>query len=84
MRPTFLAAVCILMLCNGLPGAARAQEYPWCVGSGDGLVDCSYSTYEQCQASASGRGGCFQNPRTLRYDGATAPPSSTRRRPRSR
>jgi hypothetical protein len=72
MRLTFvlLTALCIIMLGGGPPRAARAQEYPWCVGSGDGLVDCSYSTYEQCQATASGIGGCFQNPRASMSDQA--------------
>jgi hypothetical protein len=80
MRLTFLllTALCIIMLGGGPPGAARAQEYPWCVGSGDGLVDCSYSTYEQCQATASGIGGCFQNPRASRNNQATSSPSSLR------
>jgi hypothetical protein len=74
MRLTFVTTFCIAMLC----GAASAQDYPWCVGSGDGLVDCSYSTYEQCQESASGRGGCFQNPRAALNDGATDPAASTK------
>ncbi|MGJ4941208.1 DUF3551 domain-containing protein [Bradyrhizobium sp. HKCCYLS1011] len=36
---------------------AAAYEYPWCVqGRGVGYPgDCSYQTYAQCQASASGR-----------------------------
>ena len=52
-------------LCEIAPGAAQAREYPWCVTSSDGLFDCSYVTYEQCQATASGIGGCVQNPRAL-------------------
>ena len=85
MRLTFLMTLCIIMLCNCFPGAARAQEYPWCVATLEGRVDCSFSTYEQCLATASGIGGCCPNPRAaLRSDGATRSPSSTRRRPRSR
>lgn len=36
---------------------AAAYEYPWCVqGRGVGYPgDCSYQTFAQCQASASGR-----------------------------
>jgi hypothetical protein len=81
MRLTFLlpTTFCIILLCSGFSGAARAQDYPWCVGGGDGLVDCSYSTYAQCQATASGIGGCFQNPRAMRTDGATGSPPSMRR-----
>jgi hypothetical protein len=45
---------------------AAAYDYPWCVqGRGVGYPgDCSYQTYSQCQASASGRNvGCGINPR---------------------
>jgi hypothetical protein len=83
MRLTFLTALCMMMLYDGFPGAARAQEYPWCVGTADDRVDCSFSTYEQCKATASGIGSCFQNPRASLSDWATRAPSSTRRpRPR--
>ena len=68
MRLTFLT-VCMIMLYNGFPGAARAQDYPWCVFTKD-RTDCSFTTYEQCQATASGIGGCGRNKRTLWGDGA--------------
>jgi uncharacterized protein DUF3551 len=45
---------------------AAAYDYPWCVqGKGVGIPgDCSYQSYEQCLASASGRGlYCNSNPR---------------------
>jgi hypothetical protein len=45
---------------------AAAYDYPWCVqGRGVGIPgDCSYQTYAQCEASASGRGlYCNSNPR---------------------
>ena len=40
-----------------LSAAAAAYDYPWCVqGRGVGIPgDCSYQTYAQCMASASGR-----------------------------
>jgi hypothetical protein len=63
MRLTFLT-VCMIVLYNGFPGAARAQDYPWCVFTFD-RSDCSFSTIEQCQAAASGYGGCGRNKRTL-------------------
>ncbi len=47
-------------------GPAAAQDYPYCLsGSGYGyLGDCSYSSYAQCEASASGRlAYCSINPR---------------------
>jgi len=69
MRLTFLT-VCMIVLYNGFPGAARAQDYPWCVFTFD-RTDCSFSTIEQCQAAASGYGGCGRNKRTLWSDWAT-------------
>ena len=45
---------------------AAAYDYPYCVqGRGVGIPgDCSYQTYAQCMASASGRGlYCNINPR---------------------
>jgi hypothetical protein len=45
---------------------AAAYDYPYCVQSrGVGIPgDCSYNTYAQCMASASGRGlYCNVNPR---------------------
>jgi hypothetical protein len=47
-------------------GPAAAYDYPWCVqGRGVGIPgDCSYRTYGQCMASASGRAlYCNINPR---------------------
>ena len=47
-------------------GPAAAVDYPYCVqGRGVGIPgDCSYTSYGQCMASASGRGPyCNVNPR---------------------
>jgi hypothetical protein len=47
-------------------GPAAAYDYPWCVqGGGYGIPgDCSYQSYDQCSASASGRRAyCNINPR---------------------
>ncbi|MGA7804971.1 DUF3551 domain-containing protein [Bradyrhizobium sp.] len=47
-------------------GPAAAYDYPWCAqGRGVGVPgDCSYQSYDQCQASASGRAlYCNVNPR---------------------
>ncbi|HUN98126.1 MAG TPA: DUF3551 domain-containing protein [Bradyrhizobium sp.] len=80
MRLTFLTTLCITVLFGGFPEAARAQDYPWCVAAEEGRVDCSFSTYGQCKATASGIGSCFQNPRAaLRSDWATVSPSPRRR-----
>jgi len=50
----------------GSPTPASAYEYPYCAqGKGFGVPgDCSYSSYDQCLAAASGRGlYCAVNPR---------------------
>jgi hypothetical protein len=43
-----------------------AQDYPYCIKGcdfGAGRGDCSFSSYQQCQASASGRDAhCSENP----------------------
>ena len=45
---------------------AAAQNYPFCIKGCDvasGRGDCSFSSYQQCQASASGRDAwCAENP----------------------
>ena len=47
-----------------LPAASR--DYPFCIKGcdyGAGLGDCSFSSYQQCQATASGRlAYCSANP----------------------
>jgi hypothetical protein len=68
MRKMVLAAVALVgagfaSLAGTAPAAA--YDYPWCVqGRGVGYPgDCSYQTFAQCQASASGRNvGCGINP----------------------
>ena len=47
---------------------AAARDYPWCAQGSeyDYPGECAYSTYEQCQASVSGRLlFCDRNPRML-------------------
>lgn len=66
MRRSFQTAVmCFAFIASAaLPAAAR--DYPFCIKGcdfGNGLGDCSFSTYQQCQASASGRQAyCDANP----------------------
>jgi hypothetical protein len=58
------AAVGFATLTTSAPAAA--YDYPWCVqGWGVDIPgDCSYRTYAQCMASASGRNAwCAENPR---------------------
>ena len=68
MRKVMLAMLAVAVVGAGSTAgsAPAAADYPWCAqGRGFGIPgDCSYSTYEQCQASASGRGlYCNINPR---------------------
>ena len=59
-----------LMLCGAAsvisPPPAAARDYPFCIKGcdfGSGRGDCSFSSYQQCQASASGRDAyCDANP----------------------
>jgi hypothetical protein len=45
---------------------AAARDYPYCIKGcdfGSGLGDCSFSTYQQCQATAAGLvATCVPNP----------------------
>jgi len=63
-------AILVLLAAGGatLAGSApaAARDYPYCLsGAGYGyLGDCSYNTFAQCEASASGRlAYCTGNPR---------------------
>jgi hypothetical protein len=59
---------CVLVMAALGAGTARAQyqRAPWCayLGSWGGSYDCSYYTFQQCMATASGLGNiCLRNPR---------------------
>jgi hypothetical protein len=68
MRKFLLAASCVgaVSLAVLAPSAAQARDYPYCIKGFDydsSVGDCSFDTYEQCQASASGRPSyCDANP----------------------
>ena len=59
-----LMLCCAVSAIGTLPAAAR--DYPFCIKGcdfGSGRGDCSFSSYQQCQASASGRDAwCDANP----------------------
>jgi hypothetical protein len=61
MRSLFLA---LLVAASAVP--AMARDYPYCIKGcdfGGGRGDCSFSSYQQCQASAAGRDAyCAENP----------------------
>ena len=69
MRKTILTVVALsgaAIVTTITSGPAAAYDYPLCVqGRGVGIPgDCSYQTYGQCMASASGRNVyCNINPR---------------------
>ena len=61
-----LAAGVAVLVADPRPGAAR-EWYPWCAQYADtrNLIECAYTSFEQCQASVSGVGGsCVQNVRS--------------------
>jgi len=66
MRRALLALVlgCAASLTAAMPASAR--DYPYCIRGcdfGSALGDCSFSSYQQCQASAAGRvATCAENP----------------------
>jgi hypothetical protein len=76
MRNTVLAlTTCsVIVTVGALPAAAR--DAAWCIKGcdyGSGLGDCSFATYQQCQATASGRlASCAAHP----YFNQSAEPSS--------
>jgi hypothetical protein len=77
MRFFGIAALALCAL--GHATEARADvEYPWClIPSSFTVGTCTYSTYDQCMATASGNiGSCARNPR---YTTPT-PPRQARRR----
>lgn len=65
MRPLSLGLIA-LALSAACSAGAQARDYRYClVSPGYGYPgECSYSTYRQCAASASGRlADCIINPR---------------------
>lgn len=54
-----------LAMVGAAPAEAVGTRYPYCLQGNDspGLSDCSYTSYAQCQATASGRFlYCMENP----------------------
>ena len=83
MRNIFLG----LLAAGGLaaagltPAEAVGSRYPFCLQGNDspGLSNCTFTSYEQCQATASGRRlWCLENPYYVRESGGGAPPSAYR------
>ena len=92
MRSILLSAALALGAISAIGATpAAARDYPYCAqGRGFGYPgDCSYSSFAQCQASASGRNlSCNVNPRAAfarergaggYYNDDYAPPPRERR-----
>jgi hypothetical protein len=64
MRWALLAMAMVMAGAATMPATAR--EYPYCIKGcdfGGGAGDCSFSSLQQCQATASGRDAtCAANP----------------------
>ncbi len=78
MRALLLAVVAAATLCTAPAYAQRQAPYDmWCrderIGPGpfDTVMICRAYTYQQCMASRTGFGTCYQNPR---YDPRFAKP----------
>lgn len=65
MRATLLAIMAVGTL-SAIAAPAAARDYPYCIKGKDWLSpigDCSFTSYRQCQATASGRFAyCDRNP----------------------
>lgn len=67
MRNVVLALLAAsgLAMVAAAPAEAVGTRYPYCLQGSEypGLSNCSYTSYEQCQATASGRYlYCVENP----------------------
>jgi hypothetical protein len=82
MRSIFLALMAAGGLVAGMaPAEAVGTRYPFCIQGDEypGLSNCTFTSYQQCQASASGRFlTCIANPY---YAGGAEPGVYRERRP---
>jgi hypothetical protein len=66
MRKAVLALMALSAACAIDAAPAAAKDYPYCIKGcdfGGGAGDCSFSSYQQCLATASGRdASCAANP----------------------
>jgi Protein of unknown function (DUF3551) len=66
MRSVLLALILFSAASAITAPPAAARDYPFCIKGcdfGAGRGDCSFTSYQQCQASASGRDAyCAENP----------------------
>lgn len=67
MRNLILAMLAVggITMASAVPAKAVGADYPFCLQGNDspGLSNCNFTSYEQCQATASGRFlSCIANP----------------------
>jgi uncharacterized protein DUF3551 len=66
MRTAFWALMICAAASTSAASAAAARDFPFCIKGcdfGGGADDCSFSSYQQCLATASGRdASCAANP----------------------
>ena len=63
--PTALLFALTLISLHSSAAVAAAAQQPetYCMGLGEGGTDCGFTSFAQCQASASGRNAvCFRGP----------------------
>jgi len=76
-----LLAGCALAGLGVRPAEAVGTRYPFCITGPEqpGLSNCTFTSYEQCQATASGRHlWCTENPYYVRESQGNGPPSAYR------
>ena len=83
MRRAILAALTAsgLAALFAAPAEAVGTRYPFCITGPEqpGLSNCTFTSYEQCQATASGRQlWCVANPYFVRESDADGPPPAYR------
>jgi hypothetical protein len=84
MRRAALAFMMFSGACTLGAVPASARDFAWCIRGdnySNGLGDCSFATYQQCQATASGRAAyCTANPYFSENAEVSASKSNRRRR----
>jgi len=64
LLPALMGCCALTTVLAALAAPAAAQNnYPWCANFADGAgINCGFSSYEQCMATARGSGGsCSEN-----------------------